>query len=543
MRPMCRVFLRLTLLGSLLLLILLCAVTAGAAEVEYSTIDKATVRVFAIDGMDLVEIEGKHPRSRKDTVYKLAVPSGGHGSGLRVTPGGIILTAAHVVDEARLVAVKDPATGMAHPAQVIFKSDAHDVAFLLVPGKSGAFVPLTPHAPPLRVRQTVYAVGYPLDAAHRRPQSTRGVIAGVLEDGRLQLGISVNPGNSGGPVISDQDELLGIVSLGADTRKGAQGLAVAIAADRIAQLFAQHVIGSKRLSEAQTALSAVNAGDYAAAELVASMIEQRGVVDNVIGDIEGFDAGAFRKRELVSQRATLASPDLLMLLAGFHWNSGVVRFALGELDSADGRARATELARQALKLDPAIPDRSPFVWTAVGKMEGERARKARAKHRRARGPVGLAGLKFGVGRADAQRACEKEGHRFTKIPGGYRCSGAVDDVPFEAEVNLVFCEERLCRIDVLMEPSKSLSAPWMSRYKKLYRNLTGRWGDAPENKRRIPAHCVRAILPCLQKGQAFVRHKWSWPDNKAELAMGRLAGKPMIVLSVRRDPAAVAAAK
>src|SRR5690606_36845898 len=58
--------------------------------------------------------------------------------------------------------------------------------------------------------------------------SSRGVISGLLPDGRLHLAISVNPCNSGGPVIDEAELVHGLISKGSDPTKGAEGLGIAI---------------------------------------------------------------------------------------------------------------------------------------------------------------------------------------------------------------------------------------------------------------------------------------------------------------------------
>jgi serine protease Do len=41
---------------------------------------------------------------------------------------------------------------------------------------------------------------------------SKGVISRIGDDGDLQLNLQLNPGNSGGPVVNQQGELIGVIS-------------------------------------------------------------------------------------------------------------------------------------------------------------------------------------------------------------------------------------------------------------------------------------------------------------------------------------------
>src|SRR5690606_25310334 len=83
-------------------------------------------------------------------------------------------------------------------------------------------------AEPPRVRSTIFAVGYPLDATRKQPQSARGIIAGFLDDGTVQLDIALNPGNSGGPIIDELDAVVGMAIARGDVEQGVQGIGFAV---------------------------------------------------------------------------------------------------------------------------------------------------------------------------------------------------------------------------------------------------------------------------------------------------------------------------
>lgn len=136
----------------------------------------------------------------------------GHGSGVFVSPEGLVLTAAHVVGTSALkVRLHDGTEVEVLPVRV---NTREDVALLR---------PVTPLAnhrcAVLRLDSIpsgseLYAVGAPqsLDLAF---SLTRGIVSGfpvIAGKRRLQTDASVNMGNSGGPLADDDGAVLGVVS-------------------------------------------------------------------------------------------------------------------------------------------------------------------------------------------------------------------------------------------------------------------------------------------------------------------------------------------
>lgn len=506
------------------------------AEVKYATVDRATVRVLSLGGveMDVLDPNAKGQR------LKVAVAKGGHGSGVKLTGDGIVLTAAHVVEGARFVVVKEPGTDQAYPAKVLYSSAKYDVAFLLIPGAHTEFLPLPEVPPALTVRQSVFAIGYPLDATRSEPQSNRGVVAGMLPDGILQLGISINPGNSGGPVIDEQDRLLGIVVRGADPTKGAQGLGEAVPLDRILPLYKSAVLGSEKLTNARAQLSNVSKGDWAAAALVARIAEQSMLL-SAVQKVEGLDAVPFREHAEVAYAEHKNSADLLAVLAAHYWNESVLRYALEGGDWKKSAQYARLLARQALSLNAEVGKHSPFVLEAAGQKAPAAATPAGPAPAKG-APETAAGFRFGSSVAEVEKACTLEGHKFTQTTKGYHCSGPAQALTLPVEVELKFCAEALCRVDMMHQPSKELSALWKQRFREIKKHYEQRFGEARKDKVIVPEKCKAELLPCLEKGEAVAIYSWQWPEREIQLSMGRIDGKPVIRVSHRPRSAALAPA-
>ena len=133
------------------------------------------------------------------------------GSGFVYDARGFLLTAAHVVEGAGEVVVRLP-NRRPMLAVVAQTSRSMDVAALRVGEEGLPFIPLAAGRP--RVGEEVVVLGYPLGDVIGLDDITvtRGVVSRLLVDqGLLQFDASVNPGNSGGPVLNGRGEAVGIV--------------------------------------------------------------------------------------------------------------------------------------------------------------------------------------------------------------------------------------------------------------------------------------------------------------------------------------------
>lgn len=142
------------------------------------------------------------------------------GSGFLVDERGYILTAAHVVEEWGykntwvIVGGKDR-----YLAQVLQTDKKNDLALLKVDGKNMPIVKLG-QAEKARRQEPVWVIGYPLGYQEISTASGRITafresikqIPGELNVDRLiEIDARVNPGSSGGPLINNRAEAIGIV--------------------------------------------------------------------------------------------------------------------------------------------------------------------------------------------------------------------------------------------------------------------------------------------------------------------------------------------
>ncbi len=139
------------------------------------------------------------------------------GAGVIVTNTGEILTALHVVEGATSIKVSfsDGTTS----AATIRSSDAtHDIASLTPRRSPGVVVPAVLGGG-VRIGDQVFALGHPLGLVDTL---TAGVVSGLDRTfkgahgrtltGLIQFDAAVNPGNSGGPLVNSQGQVVGIVT-------------------------------------------------------------------------------------------------------------------------------------------------------------------------------------------------------------------------------------------------------------------------------------------------------------------------------------------
>ena len=139
----------------------------------------------------------------------------GSGSGFYINNKGYALTNNHVIDIcAQSIAVID---GKETLFRVIATDKTNDVAVLKTDYKSRNFIKINEDG--AKLGENVIAVGYPL--AGRLSDSvkiTRGIVSslsGLANNiGQIQIDAALQPGNSGGPVLNENGELVGIASAG-----------------------------------------------------------------------------------------------------------------------------------------------------------------------------------------------------------------------------------------------------------------------------------------------------------------------------------------
>jgi S1-C subfamily serine protease len=234
----------------------------------------------------------------------------GGGSGFVFTPDGLILTNSHVVHEAVRIAVTT-ADGRRMPATVIGDDPASDLAVIRLDqphfGEPGLAAAALGDSQRLRVGQIVIAIGAPYGF---QSTVTAGVVSalgrslrsysGRLIDDVIQTDASLNPGNSGGPLVDSTGR---VVAVNTATILPAQGICFAIGINT-AKFVASRLLRDGRIRRSYIGVSAQTVPVHRRVVRFYDLPKEMGVV--VLGVEENSPA----------KRAGLREGDIIVALEG-----------------------------------------------------------------------------------------------------------------------------------------------------------------------------------------------------------------------------------
>lgn len=215
------------LLGTLLLVSVLLRGPGGAREFTQKDIDAAVLRTLTTQNLpsaaaraaekirpSVVRVMSLAPNKKGEDVEL------GVGTGVVIMDKGVILTNLHVVQSAQTIRLAF-ADGSASAARVMGVQPENDLAVL-----QALTIPDDLRAATLRSTNDllpgdpVVAVGFPFGIG---PSTSAGVISGLGRSFRspegaqdignlIQFDAAANPGNSGGPLVTMDGEVVGIVT-------------------------------------------------------------------------------------------------------------------------------------------------------------------------------------------------------------------------------------------------------------------------------------------------------------------------------------------
>jgi putative serine protease PepD len=209
-----------------------------------------TRREVASTGLTATQI---YQRDSAGVVAIKAVTSEGEdsGTGIVLNDKGLILTNDHVVAGASsIVAGPGKSSNATRTATLVGEEANQDLALIRIDPSGLGLHPLNlVSSSSVQVGDAVYAIGNPYGLDETL---TRGIVSALGREiaapdgskitGAIQTDAALNPGNSGGPLLSEQGEVIGVNSqIASDAARsegsqpGSTGVGFAIASDTVAQ--------------------------------------------------------------------------------------------------------------------------------------------------------------------------------------------------------------------------------------------------------------------------------------------------------------------
>lgn len=215
-------------------------------------------QIYQADAPGIVEIRVREQTSSQQGLD----PFGGggrqtteaQGTGFEIDSKGDIVTNAHVVDGATSITVKTE-EGKSYKATLVGKDDTTDVAVIHIDAAAGDLHPLTfGDSSELQVGDPVVAIGDPFGLTDSLSTGVVSALGRTITspdnhpiDNAIQTDAAINHGNSGGPLLNDRGQVIGITSqiYADDSTSGNVGVGFAVPSSTVERIASELITSGK----------------------------------------------------------------------------------------------------------------------------------------------------------------------------------------------------------------------------------------------------------------------------------------------------------
>lgn len=137
------------------------------------------------------------------------------GTGFALSSNGFLVTSYHVVKDADSLLVEGGPDHTRYRAMTVYRDELHDLAILRITDrrfKSLGKLPYTFKKADADLGERVYTLGYPREDVVYGEGALAARTGFEGDSAFYQVSVPVNPGNSGGPLLDDRGNMIGIIS-------------------------------------------------------------------------------------------------------------------------------------------------------------------------------------------------------------------------------------------------------------------------------------------------------------------------------------------
>jgi putative serine protease PepD len=235
-------------------------VNSGQSASNLRTTGKSVNQIYNQNSPGVVEIVSTIPASSSSTQTPFSTPSSGNeqaqGTGFEIDDQGDIVTNAHVVSGATSIRVttKNHAT---YDAKLVGSDPTTDVAVIRITASPSSLSPLEfANSNGVKVGDAVVAIGDPFGLTNT---VTAGIVSALNRTitspnnhpitGAIQTDAAINHGNSGGPLLNADGQVIGITSQietgDESSSSGNDGVGFAVASNTVVRIAHQLIQNGK----------------------------------------------------------------------------------------------------------------------------------------------------------------------------------------------------------------------------------------------------------------------------------------------------------